>query len=256
MFDVNWMGGGVRCLDGVAVAPLLHIINIATFPMVADQTYELRRAFPQILPDCELFNQNMVMASVLKGKGDWPSIPGSVPSTLRMRSRPAESWSVIMTSGGGNGVCWPGFLKVSCPGVLPKKWEQPFRNAVEWDFRYEPSAPAQLCDDMRRRLGYYAGGDACSEGYDHRNHTPGSETPVPAMGHCRVDSHQATQAENQEGDAPRDSENHQRDARLIRQERSRALQESSSLSMALKVLCQELCQGQACVKLRQACTEY
>src|SRR5208337_1895790 len=44
------------------------------------------------------------------------------------------------------------------------------------------------------------------------------------MGHCQVDSHQATQAENQEGDAPRDSENHQRDARLIRQEWSRALE--------------------------------
>src|SRR5271157_641539 len=94
----------------------------------------------------------------------------------------------------------------------------------EWDFRYEPSAPAQLCDDLRRRLGNYAGGDACSEGYDHRNHTPGSETPGPVMGHCQVDSHQATQAENQESDAPRDSENHQRDARLIRQERSRALE--------------------------------
>src|SRR5271157_3808356 len=94
----------------------------------------------------------------------------------------------------------------------------------EWDFRYEPSAPAQLCDDLRRRLGNYAGGDACSEGYDHRNHTPGSETPGPVMGHCQVDSPQATQAENQEGDAARDSENHQRDARLIRQERSRALE--------------------------------
>ncbi len=68
MFDVDWMGGEVKLMDGFAVAPLLHIINIVTFPMVAFRTDVLRRAVRHVLLDCELFNENMVMAAVL-GEG-------------------------------------------------------------------------------------------------------------------------------------------------------------------------------------------
>ena len=65
MFDVNWMGGEVRLMEGHAVAPLLHIINIATPPMVAFRTDVLRQAVRKLLPGCDLFNENVVMASVL-----------------------------------------------------------------------------------------------------------------------------------------------------------------------------------------------
>src|SRR5208282_60309 len=89
------------------------------------------------------------------------------------------------------------------------------------DLRSESRASAQLGDDLRRRLGNSSGNNARYQGYDHRFHTPGSETPGPVLGHCQVDAHEATQAENQEGHAPRDPEDHQRDAWLIRQERSK-----------------------------------
>ena len=80
MFNVNWMGGEVRLMDGAAVAPLLHIINIATPPMVAFRTDVLRRAVRQLLPGCDLFNENIIMASALS-EGRLAIDPGSVPST-------------------------------------------------------------------------------------------------------------------------------------------------------------------------------
>ncbi len=65
MFELDWMGGSVSLLDGPAVAPLLHIINIATFPNVAFRTDALRRAVSHLLPDCDLFNENILMAALL-----------------------------------------------------------------------------------------------------------------------------------------------------------------------------------------------
>jgi hypothetical protein len=66
MFDVNWMGEEVRFMNGVAVAPLLHIINIATPPMIAFRTDVLGRAVRQVIAGCDLYNENIIMASALR----------------------------------------------------------------------------------------------------------------------------------------------------------------------------------------------
>ena len=128
MFDVNWMGGEVRFMDGVAVAPLLHIINIATFPMVAFRTDVLRRAVRQILPDCELFNENMVMASVLR-EGRLAIDPwicafhfAHEKQASRIMERDHDErrrqWRLLARF-------FEGFLP-----QLPEGWEQPFKDAV------------------------------------------------------------------------------------------------------------------------------
>jgi glycosyltransferase involved in cell wall biosynthesis len=128
MFDVNWMGGEVRFMDGVAVAPLLHIINIATFPMVAFRTDELRRAVRQIVHDCELFNENIVMASVLReGRlaiDPWISAFHSAHEKQASRIMQRDNdelrrqWRLLARF-------FEGFLT-----QLPEGWEQRFKDAV------------------------------------------------------------------------------------------------------------------------------
>jgi hypothetical protein len=128
MFDVNWMGGEVRLMDGVAVAPLLHIINIATPPMVAFRTDVLRRAVRQILPGCDLFNENVIMASVL-AEGNLAIDPWICAFHLaheEQASRIMESdqdeqrrqWRLLARF-------FEGFLP-----QFPAQWEQRFKDAV------------------------------------------------------------------------------------------------------------------------------
>src|SRR5262245_1141872 len=64
-FPVDWMGGGLRVMDGTAAAPLLHFANFSTYPMIAFRTDVARRAVRHIFPDCELFNENVLMACTL-----------------------------------------------------------------------------------------------------------------------------------------------------------------------------------------------
>ncbi len=128
MFDVNWMGGEVRFLDGDAVAPLLHIINIATPPMVAFRTDVLRRAVRQIRPGCDLFNENIIMASVLT-EGRLAIDPWVCAFHLehekqvnrimqRDQDERRRQWRVLA-----------GFFEGFLP-QLPAGWEQRFKDAV------------------------------------------------------------------------------------------------------------------------------
>jgi hypothetical protein len=128
MFDVNWMGGEVRLMDGYAVAPLLHMINIATPPMVAFRTDVLRRAVRQILTGCDLFNENIVMASVL-AEGRLAIDPWVAAFHLehemqvgRMIQRDHDErrrqWRLLA-----------GFFEGFLP-QLPARWQQPFHDAV------------------------------------------------------------------------------------------------------------------------------
>jgi glycosyltransferase involved in cell wall biosynthesis len=128
MFDVNWMGGEVRLMDGAAVAPLLHIINIATPPMIAFRTDVLRRAVRQLLPGCDLFNENIIMASALR-EGRLAIDPwigafhlAHEKQVSRIMERDQDErrrqWRLLARF-------YEGFLP-----QLPAQWEQPFRNAV------------------------------------------------------------------------------------------------------------------------------
>ncbi|MGA2700861.1 MAG: glycosyltransferase family A protein [Isosphaeraceae bacterium] len=128
MFDVNWMGGEVRLMDGAAVAPLLHILNIATPPMIAFRTDVLRRAVRHILPGCDLFNENVIMASVL-AEGSLAIDPWVCAFHLaheKQVSRIIEcdqdeqrrQWRLLAKF-------FEGFLP-----QLPEGWEQRFKDAV------------------------------------------------------------------------------------------------------------------------------
>jgi glycosyltransferase involved in cell wall biosynthesis len=64
-FPVSWMGGETRVMDGIAAAPLLHFTNFSTYPLIAFRTEVVRRAVRYILPDCELFNENILIACTL-----------------------------------------------------------------------------------------------------------------------------------------------------------------------------------------------
>ena len=108
--------------------PLLHIINIATFPMVAFRTDVLRRAVRHVLLDCELFNENMVMAAVL-GEGrlaidPWiaafHSAHENQASRIMVRDRDElrRQWRLLASF-------FEGFLP-----QLPAGWEQAFKQAV------------------------------------------------------------------------------------------------------------------------------
>ena len=128
MFDVNWMGGEVRLMDGVTVAPLLHIINIATPPMIAFRTDVLRRAVRQLLPGCDLFNENIIMASALReGRlaiDPWISAfhLAHEKQVSRIMERDHDErrrqWQLLARF-------FEGFLP-----QLPEGWEQPFKDAV------------------------------------------------------------------------------------------------------------------------------
>jgi len=128
MFNVNWMGGEVRLMDGAAVAPLLHIINIATPPMIAFRTDVLRRAVRQLMPGCDLFNENIIMASALR-EGRLAIDPwigafhlAHEKQVSRIMERDQDErrrqWRLLARF-------YEGFLP-----QLPAQWEQPFRNAV------------------------------------------------------------------------------------------------------------------------------
>jgi glycosyltransferase involved in cell wall biosynthesis len=64
-FPVDWMGGKSRVIDGIAAAPLLHFTNFSTYPLIAFRTDTARRAARHLLTDCELFNENVLMACTL-----------------------------------------------------------------------------------------------------------------------------------------------------------------------------------------------
>jgi len=64
-FPVDWMGGESRVMDGIAAVPLLHFINFSTYPLIAFRTDVARRAACRILPDCDFFNENILMACTL-----------------------------------------------------------------------------------------------------------------------------------------------------------------------------------------------
>ena len=128
MLDVNWMGGEVKLMDGFAVAPLLHIINIVTFPMVAFRTDVLRRAVRHVLLDCELFNENMVMAAVLaEGRiaidpwiaaFHWAHDKQASRIMEGDRDEQRRQWRVLA-----------GFFEKFLP-QLPEGWQQAFQDAV------------------------------------------------------------------------------------------------------------------------------
>ncbi len=128
MLEVNWMGGEVKLMDGFAVAPLLHIINIVTFPMVAFRTGVLRRAVRHILLDCELFNENMVMAAVLaEGRiaidpwiaaFHWAHEKQASRIMERNRDEQRRQWRLLAE-----------FFEKFLP-QLPEGWQQAFQEAV------------------------------------------------------------------------------------------------------------------------------
>jgi glycosyltransferase involved in cell wall biosynthesis len=64
-FPVDWMVGESRVIDGIGVVPLLHFINISTYPQIAFRTDVARRATRHLLPNCNLFNENVLMAGIL-----------------------------------------------------------------------------------------------------------------------------------------------------------------------------------------------
>jgi hypothetical protein len=65
LFPVNWMGGEMGVFDGVAIAPIAHFIPPLELPQIAFRTDVIRRAVRNLRPNCDLFNENIVMASAL-----------------------------------------------------------------------------------------------------------------------------------------------------------------------------------------------
>ncbi len=128
MFDVDWMGGEVKVMDGFAAAPLLHIINIATFPMVAFRTDVLRRAVRHVLLDCELFNENMVMASVL-GEGRIAIDPWISAFHLAHEKQASRIMERDQDEQRRQWRLLAGFFEGFLP-QLPGSWQQAFKEAV------------------------------------------------------------------------------------------------------------------------------
>ncbi len=129
MFDVNWMGGEVRFVNGVAVAPLLHIINIATPPMIAFRTDVLRRAVRHVIAGCDLFNENIIMASALR-EGRLAIDPWIGAFHLAHEKQVSRIMERDLDERRGAGTCLLAKFSEGFLPQLPENWELPFKDVV------------------------------------------------------------------------------------------------------------------------------
>lgn len=74
---LDWMQGGLRILEGSLVTPLSLLYSFGMPPALAFRTSALRDALRTINPDCELFNERIVLsAATARGKiavDPWPA---------------------------------------------------------------------------------------------------------------------------------------------------------------------------------------